>query len=392
LTSKTRLPTLIYQYVVVCIDEIDRSKGQKVGAKKMNTNDFKLDVSNELYKFIGDTYNTCINLRKVKNINIEQNGVLFSPRPQHHVMLIAPFGSFKSTLIKRLNEVTNGDVMTIDDVTKPSLLGTITNKGEYIQGMITKVGGKILAIDEWDSLRSEATECLLSPLENQRINRQMAFTVKDDIIVKNEFTDITVNGGRIDGRIQFTCIAMSMGFSMRKNVQYALGSRFRMIRLKVSESDMKKIIKGIGKFDFVDKNQTVENILVKQNAWSEYTDSVHNTLEEKLLYPPYDMLGYVNRSIHDGLRDAIGGLIIESPQKEYIINDSSELIKFNDNVIKQIAMYTIDLPTSTKFKEMIKRYPDKDYKFYCTELNISPKHYYRLRDEYESEKVMEENK
>jgi len=161
------------------------------------------------------------------------------------------------------------------------------------------------------------------------------------------FTDITVEGGTINGRIQFTCFAMSMGFKMGTKQQYALGSRFRMIRLNIKEEDAKAIVKRLLNFRFIDRKQTVDNVIVRKETWVEYFDCIYDILERESLFPPRDMLGYVNRSIHDELKDIIGDMIIKNPQRSYIIDDSKSLKDNYENVLRQIGMYCKDVLTVT---------------------------------------------
>jgi hypothetical protein len=340
--------------------------------------------TDKIYKYLGDTYNISLNMRKVKQIEIEEKNEIFNPRPQQHIMLIAPFGSFKSTLLKKIFKASNGDLIMLDDASMPALLGTISPKNEYIEGIISKSGGKMIGIDEWDNMGLPAQQCLLSPLENQRVDRHLGFSIKTPIQITNDFTDILIEGGDIKGKVLTTCLAMSMDYNMRTKQQFALGSRFRVIRLRINQNESKKIIKGILNFKFIDRNQIVDNIRVKQKVWIEYTDYIHDYLREKSLLPPEEMLGYVNRAIHDGLRDVIGEMIIKEPSRRYIIDTSESLIKNKDNIIRQIRMYTVNVPTITKLKQLISNEPDKNFNYYCKRLNISKSQYYRLMDEIEN--------
>jgi hypothetical protein len=93
------------------------------------------------------------------------------------------------------------------------------------------------------------------------------------------------------------------------------------------------------------------------------------------------MLGYVNRAIHDGLRDVIGNMIIKNPQESYVIDSTDNFNIYG--VARQIKMYTSQTPTIKRLKQLMIDSPDKNYKFYCEQLNITQAHFYRLRDEIE---------
>jgi len=342
-------------------------------------------VSNKLYTLIGNTLNNSINLRKVKKIIIKEKYGTHSPRPQQHLMLVAPFGTFKSTVINLLENLLNNDLVIADDATKASLLGTITRDRQYVEGVLSTCGGKILAIDEWDSLNYDATQCLLSPLENMRINRNLGFSVKELTEINNDFTNMRIEKGMISGKVQFTCISMSMGYPTKGKAQLALNSRFRLIKIPIDEIEIKKIIKGLVKFKFIDRNQVVESVTVEEKCWSNYIDYVYDEIEATGSFPPNQLLGYVNRSIIDGLRDSISKLIIDDPKPNYIIDNSDALTESTDNIIEQLNMYTQDIPAIVKLRELVNRFPNEQARFFMTKLNISQTHYYRLRSEIEQQ-------
>ena len=341
-------------------------------------------VSNKLYTLIGNTLNNSINLRKVKKIIIKEKYGTHSPRPQQHLMLVAPFGTFKSTVINLLENLLNNDLVIADDATKASLLGTITRDRQYVEGVLSACGGKILAIDEWDSLNYDATQCLLSPLENMRINRNLGFSVKELTEINNDFTNMRIEKGMISGKVQFTCISMSMGYPTKGKAQLALNSRFRLIKIPIDETEIKKIIKGLVKFKFIDRNQVVESVTVEEKCWNSFVDHVYNEIDMTGSFPPNQLLGYVNRSIIDGLRDSISKLIIDDPRSSYVIDDSNVLIASTDNIIEQLGMYVQDVPTVIKLRELVDRFPNEKARFFMSKLNISQSHYYQLRSDIEN--------
>lgn len=346
----------------------------------------------EKVKFIGNIYNVSLNLRRTKEIIIEEPHSNFNTRPQQHVLGIMPYGTLKTAILNRLEKTAPNDVYTIDNVTIASLYGTINKNGQYIEGIISKCGGKILGIDEWDTLYPEVQQSFLQPLENQKVSKQIMFAVKEPIEVGNDyFTQIKVNSGSIEGKVKFTCLAMSMDFNMRTQKQFALGSRFKIIRLSFNEDELLQIIKGLMNFDFIDRNQTVEKVLVKNEAWSAYSDTVYKKIKEENMLIPLSMKGFINRSIHDGLRNTVGNLIIKEPQSNYIIKDSCVLLESLDDILIQLKMYTVNIPTIEKLKLLlINGVFTQDYKYYCKELNISPKQFYRLRDNIEGKIKSEE--
>jgi len=337
-----------------------------------------------LGKSLGNAYNVSINLRKVKEIKIEEKYGNHYPRPQQHILMIANYGLNKSTLLKLIKALIKDDMVIVDDSSRPALLGTITRESKYVEGLISKSAGKILGIDEWDNLSYFAKKALLSPLENQSINRSLGFSVKEPIIIKDDsFKNMRIEGGFIDGEIKFTCLAMSYCYEMKTKSQFALSSRFKIIRINAKKEEMKKIGKGLFNYDFIDRKQVVDSVFVKKRAWTEYVDFVYDHLEKNVLFPQREALGFVNRSMIDGLRSVIGNMIIDNPQKEYVIDSSESLIKNIDSVTEQLGMYTIEMPTKYKLKELLRLYPNENYKFYIKKLGISNALYYRYMAEIE---------
>lgn len=365
-------------------DSIDQEKSlirNNLNVNVKATDNIDINIE-ELTKIICNVINVSINLRKVKKISIIEKYSVFNPRPQQHLLFLLQFGSFKSTLLKLISKVINGDIIILDDASMPALLGTISKNNQYVEGAISKSGGKILAIDEWDNLSYYAKQALLAPLENQEIHRSLGFNVKEEMKFNdNPFINMSVKGGCIDGKIQFTCIANSMDFAVKVKQQYALGSRFRLIKYDLNSEHLKSIIQGITNFNFIDRNQIVENVTVNNDVWMEYSDLVYDYLEKNSLFPPKGLGGYVNRAIHDGLRDVIGNMIIKDPKESYVIDS---IDNFNiKNIIQQIKMYTNDAPMISRLKQLMFDMPNRDYKFYCEELNINQSYFYKLRDEIE---------
>jgi hypothetical protein len=74
----------------------------------------------------------------------------------------------------------------------------------------------------------------------------------------------------------------------------------------------------------------------------------------------------------------------EECDKEITIDNSEELIKNIPYGEMQIQMYAHkERTTFDKFVDLINSYPNKGYKWYCRELEITKSQFYRLFKKYE---------
>ena len=153
---------------------------------------------------------TCVTMRKIKKIIVHQPNNIWHPRPQSHVLIISPFGTFKSSILSNLRDMNPKDFGIIDDFTKPAVQGSLSKNGEYIPTVLIRFAGKTMGIDEWNSIDEWGQKALLSLLENQEITRALGFKINTPWSKNTKYAKINVVGNVINAKIQFSCIACAM--------------------------------------------------------------------------------------------------------------------------------------------------------------------------------------
>lgn len=101
-------------------------------------------------------------------------------RAQTHLLLLAPFGFTKSSSMKKLK-----DSILLVEATHAGIMGTITEEGEYVPGILQQAAGKYLIIDEIQNISSSARNAMLSVLEEQQCSRQLAYKIRTPVKENN---------------------------------------------------------------------------------------------------------------------------------------------------------------------------------------------------------------
>lgn len=227
---------------------------------------------------------------------------------------------------------------------------------------------------------------MLTTMENQYVSRSLGFKVKSMILIQDDFTNIIISDGKIEGKCQFSVIAMAMSITQYSSIKdKALMSRFRLIQHYNTKVEMKKINGGDLNYDLYDYSQNVDIVNVSKNAWKEFVYKFHEDLDSKGLYPFKDDYGNVNRTSIDILHDTIYlRFKKEKCDKEITIDNADELIKNIPYGEIQLQMYGHkEQNTFDKLIDVLTSYPNKGYKWYCSELEISKSQFYNLVRKYE---------
>jgi hypothetical protein len=348
----------------------------------------RIDDLINITKYAEESINCSIALRKLREIKIYEKNDTYYPRPQSNVMLCKLFGSDKSSTLKIILKMLGNDYIGRDDFTKPSFLGTIDKNRNYITGIISLCGGKILGIDEWNNLDPETRDSMLTTIENQHVSRSLGFRVKTPIDIKDEegFTDIHIEEGSIEGKAQFSVIAMAMYTPTYYTIkEKALISRFRLIQHYNSMDEMTKINAGDLSYKIKDYSQPIDLVEITRNAWVEFIYAWHKELSNKGIYPLKEDYGLVNRTSIDLLHDTIYmRMKKEKCDKKIMIDDSKELLDNIGNGFTQIRMYAHkERSTFEDFVDLITVKPNMGYKFYCNALNLKKSQFYKLVKRYE---------
>lgn len=336
-------------------------------------------------EFLIKAINTAIATRKVKKISISQEFSDFNPRPQMHVMVVSPFGTAKSTGIGRtIMKMLNGDCVYKDDFSKAGFLGSINKQGEYVRGIVMDLGGKVLIVDEWNSVNWEAQKSLLGILEQQMISRQMGFAVRRSVssLRKDEFCNIKVKRNLIEGRCQFSSVAFAMQFASHGLTSLALMSRFCPIFLKPNINEIKEILKGIKKYNFVNSDKVIENVVIHKKDWSEYVDSAAEYLVRKGVYPREH--GFFTRAVNEVVRFSITDAIKEQ-ENDVLHLDLDVLKRHLPFIEKQIFMFQMSKTTLDRFKDLVFSNQGMTDIWYAEQLGVSKQYVGHLKKKIESQ-------
>jgi len=187
--------------------------------------------SGETLSSLEQFISTCITLRKVRSLKIEQPETIFSMRPQSHVMLVSPFGTMKSSLLSKLREIQGKQMEIVTNFTKAAVTGTISKQQEYVPSILFDLGGKTVGIDEWNTVSDDGQESLLSLLENQELTRGLGFKMRDIWKKSNRYASVLVKDNKISAKVHFSCIACAMAYpiphgKVEKQKSKAILSRF----------------------------------------------------------------------------------------------------------------------------------------------------------------------
>lgn len=282
-----------------------------------DTTDSELTSLHELIRlckmqYIKNVLENGIALRKLTKLEIVQPHQNYLLRPQQHVLLVGPFGLGKSSLWKSLRtQLKEGkDCEYITDYSYPGIVGTISKAGEFIPGKISRAGGKIIFIDEFQKLSGSAKNALLSLLEDQYFQRALGFKVQTPVRKYSKYMRYSASENEFTIETNFTCFASSMWFFKNyshygyQQMAKGLLSRFVPIFMAHAYSDIYDDAnrKNVPRPDVFDTS--VEHVIID---WDLYQRIVY---EHRLLTSQLSLvkgmqqsdLGFLKRSIADVVR------------------------------------------------------------------------------------------
>jgi len=337
--------------------------------------------------------NASLALRKITSINVyNPEGRPFQMRPQLHVFFCQPYGSGKSSVFKQIRRVIGDDCIIEDDFTMPGFLGSVDKHRCYVPGEINDVGGKVMCIDEWNNLNTDARHCLLSVLENNTFKRKLGYALKDkdSMYFKDEFTDITVDKSSIRGSVYFTCIAGAMFFPKEEKInakvkEEALLSRFMPHFREFELKDYMKLTRGSMYNNFEDycaPGLRVVNVKPIRELHKAYWDHL-NSLDafEQI---PSDRRGYASRVWMDFIRFGVFNYIREHNVNKRLVTIRSPRWFLRDMEMRiglQLAMYIHkDLMSNYElFVLLSARHPDWSTADFMRELDVTERTIRRYR-------------
>ena len=340
-------------------------------------------------EYLDVIFSTCFSLRKIRSVTIMQNPDNYSMRPQMHIILVAPFGSGKSSFMKKIGKKFGNDMFFIDDFTKPSLEGSIdkTTK-EYVPSVLVNCGGKVMVIDEWNNVDAFGQNALLSLLENQSVLRSIGFKVSKPYKLANEYMDFQVNENIIKARINFSCVACAMEYPIYENFQKskALLSRFSPYFIELDDELLQTITSGQFEINVNDCSFKVEEIVIDRKCHFDFQKKYWEYLKSNKLIPGNaNDKGFCTRTMSDITRLGIYNYLRKNKPKSKKITISSskyfiEMLKYSDMFLRQY----VNPKTKgkiTEYERLLKMHPNEEIKFYADKLGVSERTVMRYNEE-----------
>jgi hypothetical protein len=156
-----------------------------------------------------------------------------------NVFLRMPLGAGKTTTII---DIPNSNYT--NRITYPSLVGTITKDGRFIEGEIVRSAGKVLILDEFSNIPSDVKEALNNLLEQKPHSRSLGTgNVISPVNKRGKFLKLKVRKNRVDLWARFSCIASSI-FRESDNLSIAWSTRFLPINFIPSMEYYERLSRG----------------------------------------------------------------------------------------------------------------------------------------------------
>jgi len=179
----------------------------------------------------------------------------FSTRPQLNVLIVSPFGSGKSTMLKKIE--TEGLGIQLRDYTVPGLFVSVLGAGVVLKGAVFKGAGRCILIDEFQRIPQESRDALLDIMEDQYTSRALgreAGTYDEE----SDFYTIKVRGGYVEIKVQASWIISTMSFSKRRRTDLALLSRCFPVNMNFGVDDAVRLFLGEIDFDLTNVKKNMD--------------------------------------------------------------------------------------------------------------------------------------
>jgi len=264
----------------------------------------------------------------------------FTTRANINACLVMPFGSGKST---NLIQIKPEHCVKSNDMTFAGMIGTISKDGDFNEGSIIKAAGKLLVVDEFQSLDDTAKNAMNSLLEYPHTySRNLGFQVKHPIRQKGKYFSLRVEKGCIDLYCKFSCITGGMYINKKNDVQKAWFSRFVPVVYNPTLDWYKKMTAGLTAMKI--NPQCHEGDFQFRNYMEFHADYWAAMGTDKFLLNYFDVhprqTGYVARNLQDVARLSC---FIASLEGRQIIKKSDylEALKFRGLMLKNAILTSL---------------------------------------------------
>ena len=329
-------------------------------------------------EYLDIVFSACLTLRGLHKIRLMQENNVYSMRPQLHIMLVAPFGMGKSSITKAMRNKYPSYIYPTDSFTRAGLEGSIGKDGDYVPSMITKAGGKIMIVDEWNSLDYFAQQGLLSILENQVFRRTIGFKVKKKYSFKSKYGRFDIKDNTIEGHMNFACVAYAMEYPMYKEEQKAkaLLSRFSPLFIEPTQEMVEAIAMGDFKININDYGKEIKEVVITKEIYKQICGQFFSYLKEHNLLPQNTVdFGYMTRAMSDHIRLGVYNYMKQNDvqEKNIEINEIkyfTEMLSCTDVLMKQFINPQVQ-GKIYQFKQLVKESPNRDDRYYANRIGVS---------------------
>jgi len=230
-------------------------------------------------KILNNLINIAAHSVKIKKLILKEPHKEHETRPQLHIIISAPFGEMKSTILREIAQFYPSKIIT--DLTFPSLVGSIdrTTK-QIIPAAVWECRNKLMLLDEYTATRETlVTRALLQLLEDQYYSRKIA-TYSADLNEEEDDLFFKVKSGNIEVKTRFSCIIATMRDIRRAREQIfrALISRCIPIRYEMSKEEINQVLEG-KKLIFPEKFDVKEIVEVSTQDYERIIEVVNDEIE-----------------------------------------------------------------------------------------------------------------
>lgn len=271
-----------------------------------------IQPTSETLKILNKLVNIAGHSIRIKKLVVKEPYRNFELRPQLHILISAPFGEMKSTILKEISQIYPSKIIT--DLTFPSLVGSIdrTTK-QIIPAAVWECRNKLMLLDEYTATReSLVTRALLQLLEDQYYSRKIA-TYSADLNEEENDLFFKVKSGNIEVKTRFSCIIATMRDIrvIRRPISRALISRCIPIRYEMSENEINQVLDG-KKLIHQESYNPKEEGEIPTEAYQHIREVIHDEIERCNIRNANQVLG---RTVCDCCR--IFGVLGEHDERLY---------------------------------------------------------------------------
>lgn len=224
--------------------------------------------------------NTALSSAKVHSLTVEEKTKDYRMRPSFHIMLTAPVGQIKSTVLEEIAQKVNREVIT--EITRAGLVGAIDQKTmQFIPGAAWECRNSLLLLDEFTfGRKKEGWEVFLQLLENQKWGKRIGLFSADSCEQDGDLY-AKIGKGRIDLKTRFACIVATM-----RRMEYQRGQSFRAFVTRcvpyyfdLDESVLREIAEGATLYTYKPPEPKAD-IIIPRKTYSKLLSTADKELKK----------------------------------------------------------------------------------------------------------------